>query len=394
MTTKEVVESQIPANRELATGEGAKTKGRSRFLALDALRGLIIVLMALDHANYFVAQQHSSGEHWGGVFPAYSDGLTFLTRWVTHPVAPGFMFLMGAGMALFANSRRNRGWSEWQLIRHFLIRGGLLITLQLLVVNRAWGLGAAPFPSIYIGVLFALGGGMILGSLFLRFRVWHLAGFAIALFILTELSHPGPSEWGQNFGQPLGLLFGYSGGDGQLWSNYPILPWLELVIFGMAIGKWMLVDAERALKWGLALGLTFLAGFVVLRGLDGFGNIRPIEGDTWIDFLNVVKYPPAMTFTLVTMGINLTLLWLFSRAGELGSRLIQPLVVFGKAPLFFYLAHLFLYAAIGILLTPSGTSIPEMYPYWLIGLLILFPPTLWYGAFKHRQPPNSLFHFL
>jgi uncharacterized membrane protein len=363
-------------------------------MSLDALRGLIIVLMALDHANYFVAQQHSSGEYWGGTFPSYSDGLSFLTRWVTHPVAPGFMFLMGAGMALFANSRRRKGWSEWEIIRHFWIRGSLLIILQLLIVNLAWQLGPTSFPTIYIGVLFALGGGMILGSLFLRLWAWHLAVLAVSLFIVTELSHPDPSEWGRIFDQPLGLLFGYSGGSMEFWSNYPILPWLELVIFGMAFGKWMQMDSERTLKWGLALGILFLAGFVILRSLDGFGNIRPREGDTWIDYMNVVKYPPAMTFTLVTMGVNLIVLWVFSKAGDLGSRLLRPLVVFGQAPLFFYLSHLFLYAAIGILLTPSGTSISAMYPYWLLGLLILFPPTLWYGVFKHRQPPNSLLRFL
>ncbi len=362
-------------------------------MPLDALRGLIIVLMALDHANYFVAQQHSSGEHWGGAFPSYSDGLTFLTRWVTHPVAPGFMFLMGAGMALFAQSRRKRGWSEWELIRHFWIRGGLLMILQLLIVNRAWQLGPTPFPSVYIGVLYALGGGMILGSLFLRLKAWQLMGVAIAFFIGTELLHPNLDEWGQIFDQPLGLLFSYSGGSMDFWSNYPILPWLELVIFGMAFGKWMIEDARRAFNTGLALGIAFLVGFIILRGLDGFGNIRPSEGNTWIDFLNVVKYPPAMTFTLVTMGLNLIILWAFSRAGDIGKRLLRPLEVFGKAPLFFYLSHLFLYAAIGMLLTPSGTSILAMYPYWLLGLLILFPPTLWYGAFKHRQPPNSLLRF-
>ena len=208
---------------------------RSRFTSLDALRGLIIVLMAIDHANYFVAHQHSSGEYWGGPFPAYADALTFLTRWVTHPVAPGFMFLMGAGMALFASSRRSRGWGEWEIIRHFWIRGGLLIILQLLLVNRAWQLGPTEFPAIYIGVLFALGGGMILGSLFLRLKAWQLVALAAAFFIGTELVHPDPNEWGRIFDQPLGLLFGYSGGNVDFWSNYPILPWLELVLFGVAV---------------------------------------------------------------------------------------------------------------------------------------------------------------
>ncbi len=304
------------------------------------------------------------------------------------------MFLMGAGMALFAHSRRKMGWSEGAIIRHFLLRGGLLLVLQLLVVNAAWRLGPAPFPTIYIGVLFALGGGMILGSLFLRLKAWQLTGVAAVLLVGMELLHPDPSLWGQIFGKPLGLLFGYSGGSMEFWSNYPILPWLELVIFGMAFGKWVLVDREEAFNRGLVLGIAFLAGFLILRSVDGFGNIRPRAGDTWIDFLNVVKYPPAMTFTLLTMGLNLIVLWVFSRAGEVGGLLLRPLAAFGRAPLFFYVLHLFLYAAIGRLLTPVGTSIPAMYPFWLLGLVILFPLTLWYGGFKQRQPANSLVRFL
>ena len=123
---------------------------------------------------------------------------------------------------------------------------------------------------------------------------------------------------------------------------------------------------------------------------SGFGNIRPMQGDSWIDFLNVVKYPPAMTFTLLTMGVNLILLWLFSRARGLGRTILRPLVVFGQAPLFFYVLHLFLYAGLFLLLTPEGTSLLLMYPVWLLGLLILFPVCLWYGRFKHRQPAGSL----
>ena len=107
----------------------------ARLLSLDVLRGLIITLMALDHANLFVAQQHSPGEFWGGGFPVYYDALAFLTRFVTHFCPPGFFFLMGAGMILFTISREKRGWSKREIIQHFLIRGGLLIALQLLIIN-------------------------------------------------------------------------------------------------------------------------------------------------------------------------------------------------------------------------------------------------------------------
>ena len=373
---------------------GARRDSEPRLMPLDALRGLIMILMALDHANYFVAQKYSPGEHWGGSFPVYSDALTFLARWLTHPAAPGFMFLMGVGMTLLAHARRQRGWSESQILRHVWIRGALLIVLELSIVNRAWHLGPYPFPSVYIGVLLALGGGMILGSLFIRFKAWQLAAVAGLLFIGTEWFHPHPDAWGTNFDQRLGLLFSYSGGDMDFWSNFPILPWLELVLLGMAFGNWLLKDAQQALRACLVLGVVFLLGFVFLRSRDGFGNIRPRPGDTWIDFLNVVKYPPAMTFTLVTMGINLVLLWLFSRAAEGGNRWPRPLAIFGRAPLFFYILHLYLYMLLGRLFAPSGTTIVEMLPYWLLGLLILLPLTRWYGAFKRRQPPNSVLRFL
>jgi uncharacterized membrane protein len=361
---------------------------------VDALRGLLIVLMALDHANYFVAQKHSPGEHWGGSYPAYHDALAFLTRLVTHLAAPGFVFLMGAGMYLFAVSRRKHGWSEWAITRHFLIRGGFLIALQLLVINRAWEWGPEPFPRVYIGVLVALGGGMMIGSLLLRLRPVYLLVLTVVLFIGTELLHPGPSQWGLIFNMPLGLLLGYSGGSAILWSNYPILPWLELVTFGMVFGYWLWEDQQKTYKLALGLGVVFLLAFTVIRYLDGFGNIRPRMGNSWIDFLNPVKYPPSMTFTLLTMGVNLILLWLCARVGEKTPRALQPLAVFGQVPLFFYILHLFLYLGLGRWLTPEGTSIPAMYLFWLVGLLILYPLCVWYSRFKSQQPANSILRFL
>jgi uncharacterized membrane protein len=366
----------------------------ARLFPIDALRGLIMVLMALDHANLFIAHKHPPGEHWGGDFPVYGDSLSFLTRLVTHPSAPGFSFLMGLGMFFFANSRRRKGWTEWAIIKHFLVRGALLVLLQFLVVNPAWGLGSDPFPRIYVGVLVALGGGMIVGAFLLRLPKNILLMLSLVLFIGMEFTHPSPDQWGQIFDQPLGLLLGYSGGDMDVWSNYPVLPWLELVVFGMVFGHWLLEDRNGVYKKSYWLGCVFLLVFVLMRYLNGFGNIRPMEGDSWIDFFNVVKYPPAMTFTLLTMGINLLLIGVFSKAGSKAQRYLQPLVVFGKAPLFFYLLHLYLYAGLGLWLTPNGTSLPIMYAYWLLDLLILYPLCLWYGMFKKQRGPESIFRFL
>jgi uncharacterized membrane protein len=367
----------------------------SRLFAPDGLRGLIIVLMALDHANHFVAQKHPPSEIWDGVFPVYYDTLTFLTRLVTHLAAPGFFLLMGAGMALFARSRQEGGWSRWAIIRHFLIRGGVLIGLQLLVVNRAWELSPQGWGlRIYIGVLCALGGTMILSSLLLWLKPAYLLGLALALFVGMELTHPGLGMWHDVSHGPISVILLRPGGNPDLWAYYPVLPWLELVTFGIVFGHWMADDSQKAFSRAWKLGLAFLGAFVSIRIPDGFGNIRPRMGNSWIDFLNPVKYPPSMAFTLMTTGANLILLWLFSKASERARRFLQPLVVFGQAPLFFYVLHLFLYAAIGLLVAPNGTSIPAMVPFWLLGLLILFPLSLWYGQLKHRQPSHSILRFL
>ena len=366
--------------------------GSSRLVALDALRGLIIVFMALDHANYFIAQRHSSGEYWGGPFPSYTDPATFLTRFVTHFCAPGFFLLMGAGMALFTASRRQRGWSWGAVLRHFLIRGILLIALQLLVVNLAWGWGPFPFPAFYIGVLIALGGTMILGSLLLPLDDLPLAGITLALFIGTELLHPSPSQWGLITVDLPNLLLIRPGGTESVWSNYPILPWLELVTLGMLLGRWVRRSPQAAFSRLWMIGLGFLAAFLVLRGLDGFGNIRPRPGRDWMDFLNPVKYPPSMTFTLLTTGVNLILISSFAWLSRLKTDWLPILTVFGRAPLFVYVLHLFIYLALGHLLTPQGSSLVVMYGLWLLGLAMIYPLAGWYARWKAHQPADSPAH--
>jgi uncharacterized membrane protein len=238
---------------------------------------------------------------------------------------------------------------------------------------------------------------MILGSFFLRLRTTHLLIATVVLFVGTELLVP--TRWGDMLlANPIDLLNPMlirPGGMSAigLWSNYPILPWLELVIFGLAFGHWLAEDTPQAYRRALILGCIFLLAFVVLRALNGFGNIRPRAGNTWIDFFNVVKYPPSMAFTLLTMGVNLILLSTFARAGEKLQPALNALAVFGRAPLFFYTLHLFLYAMIGWLFTSRGTSIPLMLPFWLLGLLILYPLCLWFGSLKQRQPATSIVRF-
>ncbi|GMQ78352.1 MAG: heparan-alpha-glucosaminide N-acetyltransferase domain-containing protein [Anaerolineae bacterium] len=370
----------------------ASVGGLNRLLPVDALRGFIILVMALDHANFFVARQHPSLEHWGLPIPIYENGLNFLTRFITHLAAPGFFFLMGIGMLLFSQSRSEKGWAKWRIMRHFWLRGVLLILLQLLIVNRAWELSPDWGLNIYFGVLFALGGAMILGSFLLWLKPSMLLFLTLFLFIGTELIHPDPGQWGSLNNDLANLLLVLPAGDNTLWVNYPILPWFELVVFGMFFGHWLIAGDEKAYRRGLILGIVFLLLFLLLRWLDGFGNIRPKAGDGWIDFLNVIKYPPSMTFTLLAMGLNLTLLWIFNKLSA-RSQFLFPLAVFGQAPLFFYILHLFLYAILGMLLFPEGSSIPIMAVYWIFGLVLLFPLTYFYGRFKAAQPSGSIAKF-
>ncbi len=368
-------------------------KNNPRILAPDALRGGIMILMALDHANHFIAQKHSSGEYWGGPYPSYTDGLAFLTRAVTHLAAPGFFFLMGMGMLLYARSRQQQGWDKKKIFGHFVLRGMILIVLQLVVVVRSWQFSPGGWSlEVYIGVLFALGCTMIVGSSVLWMRPKYLLILTLSFFLGSALLVPDPSQWSEVFSTLERLLL-IPGGTLDLWVNYPVLPWVALVLFGMLFGHWLLDDKEKAFQRAAWLGGVFLMSFFVLRLLDGFGNIRPRAGDTWIDFLNVVKYPPSMTFILLTLGINLLLLWGLAQINERGLRYIRPLVVFGQVPLFFYITHLFLYAGLGIWLKPEGTSILQMYPFWLVGLVILYPLCLKYGQFKRNQSKQSVAQF-
>lgn len=369
-----------------------------RLTPLDALRGLIMIVMALDHANLFIAHGHSRPEMWAGNFPTYIDPLTFFTRAITHLAAPGFFFLMGAGMFLFAASRAKMGWTRGAIARYLITRGALLILLQLFVENPAWIWGTGgPFTfldmPIYLGVLYGLGGAMILGALLLWLDTRVLLAISIALLVGTEIVIRNFAGEVIRYALPTQMFL--LPGNTELFSVlYPILPWLGVTLFGIAFGKWFGENPERAYRRALYFGIAFLVLFIPLRALNGFGNIRPQAGTGWIAFLNNVKYPPSSTFLLLALGVDLSLLYIFSRRTvSLITDYRSPLMVFGTTPLFFYLAHLYLYGFIGRTFFPNGTGIPAMYPWWIVGLIILYPLCWMYRKFKNAQPPDSVWRF-
>jgi uncharacterized membrane protein len=243
-------------------------------------------------------------------------------------------------------------------------------------------------------VLYALGGVMALGlPLLVIPRRWLIA-LSAALVISIELLLPEARTGFIEYSvfQVLLLLPGYTAyGSGGFWVLYPILPWLGVLGLGISYGRWLVADQEKALRGALWLGLGALLVFLPLRLFDGFGNIRPISpvGPRWMAFLNLVKYPPSITFLMFTLGADLVLLGIYARVKSGRPRAaLQILAIYGQAPLFFYLAHLFLYAALGLRMVPTG--IPRMLPYWLLGLVVLLPFCWLYGRFKHTRSPRSI----
>jgi len=370
-----------------------------RLIHLDALRGLIMMLMAIDHASYFIAKVHHS-EFWGIALPHYLSIVPFLTRWITHLCAPGFFLLMGSGMILFATSRQKAGWNENKIIRFFVTRGLFLIILQLLIENPAWLLGtigngvkAMQPPGgggevmLHFGVLYGLGSNMIIFAFLMRANSAIIAFLSISSVLITQWLIPGTSEANILY-SPLLRLVLIPGHTGLWQSFYPSIPWFGITGLGIIFGKLMLSSQDRLFRNIRTVGVIFLILFVLIRLIGGFGNFHSWNNGL-ISFLNVTKYPPSLSYVLLTLGIILLILYLLSKTGRALTSIGKPLLIFGRTALFFYISHLYLYATIGFAF-PNGTSYQLMYLLWLTGLLILYPICLWYGKFKQKKAIDSL----
>jgi uncharacterized membrane protein len=388
-----------------------------RLVPLDALRGLIMVLMALDHANGFVARRHPAGEFWGGAIPRYDSALEFLVRLVTHLCAPGFFFLMGTGITLYAASRFSRGVPATRVMRHFAVRGGLLVGINVFLENLLWLLGSTaaaaavrglelpvlvpPVPGgggppiLVMGVLSGLGLGMVVSGLLVRVRTEALLALAVAALLATHLFMPPPTDVGVLY-SPLARVLLVPGHTDWLLVVYPVVPWLAFVLPGMALGRALLRDGARTYPRALATGVVLLAVFFVVRGLGLPGNLRASDGSGWIALLNVTKYPPPFVFLALTLGANLVLLGVLARLDGPGEPpgWLRPILVFGRTPLFFYLAHLLLFALLGLAIGVEGTGVPAMLPLWVAGLVALYPACRWYDRFKRGTSPDSLWRLL
>ncbi len=378
------------------------TTTSGRLTPLDALRGWIMVIMAIDHASAFIAHRHAV-EFWGGAWSRYTEVLPFFTRFVTHLCAPGFSFLMGAGMALFAAARAARGWSQARIGTHLLLRGLLLLLVNQVLENPAWMLGSVtlsqgaekmePIPGVggqmYVVFTVLTGLGLVMAACAYFMRMGAVAWVTVGLAAMaaTEWLTPAAERFREAI--PIWkLLLVTPGMAGHVVGIYPLIPWLAPAALGIAFGKAIREDATRALGRAPWVGLGMVALAVTMRAAGGPGNLRLPRDGSWIEFLNFIKYPPAAVFTLFMVGADLLLLGLFTKIG--GSWLARTLEVYGRTPLAFYLAHLYLYALAGVLLFRNGVSLAGMYPVWLAGLVPLYFVCRWFADFKAQKPVDSV----
>lgn len=375
----------------------------SRWLALDWMRGLVMVLMTLDHASEMFnggryAHDSAGRYHAGEAIPAAQ----FFVRWLTHLCAPTFIFLAGAALAASTEKRRAKGESDRSLDRHLMTRGLILVALEPLWMT--WAFFEAPERALQVvlfQVLYAIGGGLLFMVVLRRLRSRVLAILAIALFF----GHEALATWlSALFGQsslPLGALL--TGGrffDRRLIIAYPLLPWLPMMISGWLFGRWLTkpstLSPERLL--GCA-GAATLALFVGVRAANGYGNaglLRYGYGGDVLQWLHVSKYPPSLTYAALELGLMALVLAAFFRLARhaRAASWMRPLELLGQTALFYYVLHLhLLFAAAAALGMLHGGGLLAAHVAAIGTVLVLLPVCALYRRYKRRHP-DGLTRFL
>lgn len=389
-----------------------------RISEIDTLRGLVIVLMALDHTRDFF---HSGAFSFDPLDPAQTTPWLYLTRWITHLCAPTFVLLAGVSSAL----QLNRGKSNGALSLLLLTRGLWLIVLECTVLSFGWSFGF-PYP-IFLQVIWAIGWSMIaLSALVWLPRAAVLAcgvlivgghnlldpitpdQFGAGALLWQVLHEGGPIFVGQ---QPIGIF------------AYPILPWIGVIALGYGLGGVFTAPAVQRDRTLFALGVAMLLAFFMLRGLNLYGdaavsNVGPVSDATsWraqpsfeaaaMKFFDLQKYPPSLMFVLVTLGLVFALWPLLA---WLRGPLARVFNTFGAVPFFFYVLHIYLIHALATaanaamgrdvagmfnymrnvflapeLLQGTGFGLGVVYLAWLVVLGLLYPLCCWWANLKRTR---------
>lgn len=349
---------------------------RVRVQSVDILRGLVMILMAIDHTRDYV---HSAAMAFPPEDLSQTTPAIFLTRWITHFCAPAFVFCAGIGAFL----RLERGGTKADLSRFLWTRGLWLVLLELTVVRAGFFFIDLDSSPVFLLVLWALGMSMIGLALLvhLPYRVLLVVSITtIALHDLFDRVTPeqfGAFSWLWQILHVQGLL---TAGPPLVIVAYPLVPWIAVMAAGYCFGRVYQLETERRHRVLLRLGLGLTVTFLVLRALNGYGDPRPWSvqdqtSHTWLSFLNTTKYPASLDFLLMTLGPAILFLAWADRL-RLSER--NPLLVFGRVPLFYFVVHIPLIHALAIAMTWAR--------YGAAPFLFLPPPTL--GTPRDVFPPD------
>ena len=374
--------------RERAPGE--------RIASLDITRGIVMVLMAIDHVRVY------AGVPAGGPTPG-----VFFTRWVTHFSAPGFAFLAGTGAFLLGQKLADKRG----LARYLVERGVILVLLELTVLRLAWTFNLDFANYNLAGVIWMLGWCMILmaGIIWLPQAAIAVLGLALIVgqAVFTPIGNMLPTAIGN---------FLYLGGEVRLGIPfavlYVIVPWIGVMATGYAFGTIMRYDPERRRKLCLGIGLTATVLFVVIAGIMVARQpSRPGAPPMLLRMLNQRKYPASPLFLMMTLGPMLAFL---PFAERMRGRAASILSTFGRVPMFYYLLHIPLIHAAALVVSliregridpwllgnhpmapppvPDGYrwSLPLLYLVFAAAVTLLYWPCRWYGALKARSGSRLL----
>ncbi|MCV2367531.1 DUF1624 domain-containing protein [Roseateles oligotrophus] len=368
-----------------------------RLLSIDLLRGIVIVLMALDHTRDFFAPTPFNPLDLALGSPAW-----FWTRWITHLCAPIFVLL--AGMSAYLRSRRR---NRAEMMRYLLGRGALLVLLELTWVSFSWQFG---YSVLILQVIWAIGMSMMALGLLLWLPSWAIALVAAGLILphnLLDGWHGKDASWL--------MMAWHQGGYKQLWPGlgavfaYPLMPWVGLIAAGYALGPLLTWTPPRRQRFLLAASLLLLLSFVVLRSGNFYGDPHDWVaqgrgfGFELMALVDVHKYPPSLLYLCITLSIGLAALALIERWVH---RPPHALMLFGSRPMFFYLVHIALIHALawvymqwrfgGQVLEQGGWQAPPgyvpslliCYLAWLTVLVLMFGLTrFWVRLSRARIKP-------
>ena len=312
---------------------------RKRINSIDILRGLVIVLMAIDHIRDMWALEGFVPEDMSQTSSGY-----FFTRWITHFCAPVFVFLAGTSIYLYLQKVKDK-----KLVSAFLLKRGLwLIIVEVIIINWAWSWKLF-FNNwgFFLQVIWVIAIAMIAMALLIRFSnkillilsIVIIAGHNLLNFITPK--DLGSLDWLWKIFHDAGWIGLNSDNSFGVFIVYPVLPWIGVMAAGFVFGQVMTWDVQRRIKFLWRLGLGCISLFIVLRYSNLYGDTGVWQTQknalfTFMDFLNTQKYPPSLLFLLMTLGPSFLLLILFEKWSN---KLFDSLRVFGRVPFFFYILH-------------------------------------------------------